>query len=312
MSIRYRIAKGFVKLVGVKKLFQLPQDELLQKAEWINRRRQFHMPKDAKARYGQRRIQGCPCLVMETQSQKSKLALLFLFGGGMLLGPDNGDIKTARDMGQRSGRDVWFPYYPLCTDRSMLEATQMVYETYRQMLSEYRAENIAVLGFSSGAGLALNLITYINLQGSELPKPGEMVLLSPGTCPANEAEFVDMEALNGRDVLLDAAYMKTAGVLMAHGNPNIPRQLIYITQGDFTGAPMTHFYYGGDEVLAACAKPFATAYDKAGAQYALHIEPGMCHCYPMLPFFPEGKRAYEEIIGLLSQGGGTSGDERYG
>lgn len=301
MSVRYQIAKRLVKLTGMKKLFQLPQEELLKKAEQMNRKRQFHVPTDAKARYGERHIQGHPCLIMETQSRKSNRALLFLFGGGMLLGPDDGDVKIARDMGRRSGRDVWLPYYPLCTDHSMLEATQMVYEVYRQMLSEYKAANIAVLGFSSGAGLALDLITYINLQGNELPMPGRMVLSSPGTCPADETEFADMEALNSRDVLVDAAYMKTAGILMAHGNPNVPRELIHITQGNFTGAPMTHFYYGGDEVLAACAKPFAAAYDTAGAEYTMHIEPDMCHCYPMLPWFPEGKRAYEEIVALLSK-----------
>nr|WP_326185580.1 alpha/beta hydrolase [uncultured Oscillibacter sp.] len=301
MSIRYQIAKGLIKLTGIKKLFQLPQEELLKKAEQMNRKRQFRMPADDKARYADRMIQGCHCLTMETQPQKSNRALLFLFGGGMVIGSDAGDLKVARNMGKRSGRDVWFPYYPLCTDHSMLEATQMVYETYRQMLSDYRAEDIAVLGFSSGAGLALNLITYINLRGNELPMPGRMVLLSPGTCPADEAEFADMKALNDRDVLVDAAYMKTAGSIMAHGDPNVPRQLICITQGNFTGAPLTHFYYGGDEVLSACAKPFAAAYDKVGAKYTMHIEPGMCHCYPMLPYFPESKKAYEEIIGLLFQ-----------
>lgn len=301
MSIRYQVAKNVVKLTGMKKLFQLPQDELLKKAEQMNRKRQFRMPKDTKARYADRMIGAWHCLVMETQPQKANRALLFLFGGGMLLGPDNGDIKTARDMGRRSGRDVWLPYYPLCTDHSMLEATQMVYETYRQMLLKYKAENVAVLGFSSGAGLALDLITYINRQGNEVPMPGRMVLSSPGTCPADEAEFAAMQALNGRDVLVDSAYMQTAGLLMAHGDPDVPLELIHITRGDFTGAPLTHFYYGSDEVLAACAKPFAAAYDKAGAQYTLHIEPGMCHCYPMLTFFPEGKRAYEEIVGLLSQ-----------
>lgn len=300
MSIRYQIAKGMIQLSGIKKLFRLSSEQLLKKAKQMNRNRQFRIPKDKKARYGERHISGHSCLVMETQPRKSNRALLFLFGGGMLLGADGGDIKMARDMGRLSGRDVWFPYYPLCTDHSMLEATQMIYETYRRMLIEYRAENIAVLGFSSGAGLALNLVTYINMQGNELPMPGRMVLSSPGTCPANETEFEEMKALNSQDVLLDVDYMKTAGILMAHGDPNIPEQLIYMTRGDFTGAPMTHFYYGGDEVLSACAKHFAVAYDKAGAKYTMHIEPGMCHCYPMLSQVPEGKRAYNEIVGILS------------
>ena len=50
MSVCYQIAKRLVRLTGMKKLFQLPQDELLKKAEQMNRKRQFHMPKDTKAR----------------------------------------------------------------------------------------------------------------------------------------------------------------------------------------------------------------------------------------------------------------------
>lgn len=48
---------------------------------------------------------------------------------------------------------------------------------------------------------------------------------------------------------IDSAYMKTAGEIMRHGDPNVPDELIYITTGDFTGAPMAHSFYGGDEVL---------------------------------------------------------------
>lgn len=172
MSVRYQIAKNLVRLTGMKKLFRLPQDELLKKAEQMNRKRQFRMPKDTKARYADRMILDCHCLTMETQLQRSNRALLFLFGGGMLLGADNGDVNAARDIGRRSGRDVWLPYYPLCTGHSMLEATQMVYETYRQMLLEYEAAHIAILGFSSGAGLALDLITYINLRATSCPCRG--------------------------------------------------------------------------------------------------------------------------------------------
>lgn len=54
MSVRYQIAKRLVRLTGMKKLIQLPQDEPLKKAEQMNRKRQLHMPKDTKARYADR------------------------------------------------------------------------------------------------------------------------------------------------------------------------------------------------------------------------------------------------------------------
>lgn len=299
MSIRYALAKSAVKAIGIKKIFSLPSEKLLEKAEQLNRSRQFKMPRDRKARYEDRVILGHHCLSMEIGEARSDRAMLFLFGGGMIIGSDAGDVKAALQMGMASGRDVWFPYYPLCTHYSMLDAVKMVYETYTQMLERYAAEKIAVVGFSSGAGLALDLITYINRNGRKLPMPEMLILSSPGTCPATEEDFAAMQELNAVDVLIDATYMKTAGDIMRHGDPDVPDELIYITTGDFTGAPMTHFFYGENEVLRACAEPFARAFEKVGAKYTMHIELGMCHCYPMVTFFPEGKRGNDELIRLL-------------
>lgn len=300
MSLRYRMAMELVRLSGMKKLFQLPQDELLRKAEQLNRRRQFRMPTDGKARYADQRIEGSHCLVMETQPRKSARALLFLFGGGMILGSDAGDLKVARDVGRRSGRDVWFPHYPLCTDHCIRDSVKMVYESYRQMLEEYRPEDIAVLGFSSGAGLALGMCGYNNMQREKLPMPSMIVACSPGNCPADEREYRQMAALNDRDLLVDVVFMDRIRLIMEHGEPDVPKELISFALGDYSGAPLTYFYYGGDEVLSASAEAFSAAFARAGARCSVHIEPGMCHCYPMLTFFPEGRRAYEEIVALLS------------
>ena len=63
--------------------------------------------------------------------------------------------------------------------------------------------------------------------------------------------------------------------------------------------PMTHFYYGGDEVLSVEAEYFAEAFEKYGVPCQIHIAPGMCHCWPSFSFYPEGKKAQREIIDLL-------------
>ncbi len=52
MSIRFKIVKNIVKMMGFKKMFALPKDELLAKAEKSNKGRDFHMPKNKKYRYG--------------------------------------------------------------------------------------------------------------------------------------------------------------------------------------------------------------------------------------------------------------------
>lgn len=80
----------------------------------------------------------------------------------MIVGPDQGDIKTARDFAVRSGSDCWFPYYPLCTDHCITETYEMVLQCYREMAECYGAEHISLVGFSSGGALAVGLPLHLN------------------------------------------------------------------------------------------------------------------------------------------------------
>ncbi len=55
----------------------------------------------------------------------------------------------------------------------------MLYALYRQVLTQYAPENIYYLGGSSGANLALGMISYINEQSEHLPLPGKVYAGSP-------------------------------------------------------------------------------------------------------------------------------------
>lgn len=301
MSIRFHILKLMIQATGIKKKLSLPQDRLLADARKQNSRRCFEIPKRKKLRYTDQIIlHSYHCLKIETQQTPSKRALLFLYGGGHIIAPNDGDVKTAEKIGTASGRDVWFPYYPLCIDRSIQDSFEMIYATYREMLREYAAENIAVLGFSSGGALALGLCAHNNEQAAPLPMPGLMIVSSPGSVPANAEEMNRMDELNKKDILVDVSFMTTIRTIVEHGT-SVPEYMISGTKGNFTNFPMTHFYYGGDEILSAQATHFSKAYETYKAPCQIHIGKGMCHCYPALSLFPEGKQAQEEIIELLSR-----------
>lgn len=300
MSIRFHILKLIIQLAGVKKRLSLPQDKLLADARKQNSSRCFKIPKRKNLRYTDQIILNSHhCLKIETQQVPSKRALLFLFGGGHIIAPNDGDVKTAEKMGTASGRDVWFPYYPLCIDGTIKASFEMIYATYREMLREYAPENIAVLGFSSGGALALGLCAHNNEQAAPLPMPGLMIVSSPGSVPASEEEINKMQELNKHDILVDISFMTTIRSIMEHGT-TVPEYMISGTKGNFTNFPMTHFYYGSDEILSAEAPYFAKAYEAYNAPCQIHIGRGMCHCYPALTLFPEGKQAQEEMIELLS------------
>lgn len=48
----------------------------------------------------------------------------------MVIGPDRGDLPVMRKLARDTGCDVWFPFYPLCTEHCITETYDMVYECY--------------------------------------------------------------------------------------------------------------------------------------------------------------------------------------
>ncbi len=299
MSLRYKLIRGSIRLMGIRKMFSLPEKELYQKIQKENEKRGFRMPKDKKAHYEDLLIgQQDHCLIIQLEERKAEKAILFLFGGGYLLGPDGMDIATARKLGKGSGSDVWFPYYPLCTKVHIATTYDMVLECYRQMLRFYAPENISFVGASSGAALAIGLLLHNNALGRPLPVPRQVIAVSPGAVPLTSVEREKMSILDKKDVMVTAAFMETVQALLEKG-ASTPSYMVSGVTGDFTGLPKIYFYYGTDEILYAEAGPFAEACQKYDVPFQMTIGRGMFHCYALMPFFPEGKKAFQEIVQLL-------------
>lgn len=301
MSLRCRIFRTVLFLMGVKKMFGLPREELLHKIKKANQKRGFRMPTDKKCVCGDRIISGkYHCLTMRTGAEKSHKAILFLFGGGYLMGPDSMDIALARRIGAKSGSDVWFPFYPLCADTCITETYGMAFECYRRMLDEYLPENISFVGASSGAALAVGILLHNNALGRPLPVPRVVIACSPGSVPVTETEREKARALDEKDGMVSSEFMENVREWMEHGE-QVPLYMLSGVSGDFTGLPEIHFYYGSDEVLYAEADGFAAACEKYSVPYQMTVGQGMGHCYAMMPFFPEGKAALKEIIQILRE-----------
>lgn len=297
MSVRYSIAKLGIKAAGLKKIFGLPMDELIEKAEGYNKNRDFHIPKDHKYVYGDVPVCGgrYHCLTIQQSEKRAERAILLFFGGGMIIGPDSGDVKGAAEFGRDCGMDVWFPYYPLCTKHCITETYDMIFDTYRKMVEVYGAENIVNLGFSSGGMLAIGVCLYNNALGRPLPMPRKIVACSPGCCPSTQKQLDEMKRLSAKDIMIDVKFMDSVRAVMEHGRDDVPEYMLTGTTGDFAGLPEIDFWYGSDEVLYACAEAFIDACDRAGVAHTLTVGEGMCHCYPMVKLFPEGKAANAEI-----------------
>ena len=219
----------------------------------------------------------------------------------MVIGPDKGDLFVMRKLCHETGCDVWFPFYPLCTEHCITETYDMVYECYRRMIDIYGGGNVSTCGFSSGGALALGIAAHNNAQKNPLPQPRHIVAVSPGEVPWNDEEKARMQALNKKDVAIDYAFMVTVEKFMRHGCENVPDYMISGSRGDFTGVGDIHFFYSADEVLYGALPDFEKACERANVPYTAFARPKMVHCYCILPIFKEAKEDFAKIVEFLKK-----------
>ena len=301
MSIFASILRMAYKLSGAKKAFTLPEDEILKVIEKQNRSRGVFTPTDHKAHYETIDVNGFPCLIVREHETPAPRAVLYFFGGGMVIGPDRGDLPVMRKLCRESGCDVWFPFYPLCTEHCITDTYAMVYECYRRMIALHGGGNVSTCGFSSGGALALGIAAHNNAQPEPLPQPRHIIAVSPGEVPWNDADKARMQALNASDVAIDYAFMVLVEKFMRHGQPDVPDYMISGSRGDFTGVGDIHFIYSADEVLYGALPDFEAACKRAGVPYTAFARPGMVHCYCMLPYFKEAREEFAKITAILRQ-----------
>ena len=289
------------KALGVKKAFALPEDEIMRIVQKSNRSRGFFMPSDKKAYYEKIMVNGFPCLIVRERPEPSKRAVLYFFGGGMLIGPDKGDIPVIRKLCRETGADIWFPCYPLCDEHCITVTYDMAFECYRRMTELYGGGNVSTCGFSSGGALALGIASHNNALGRPLPQPRHIVAVSPGEVPWNDDEKARMKALDPKDAAISYSFMELEERMLRHGCQNVPDYMISGSRGDLSGVGDIHFFYSADEILYGALPDFEAACRRAGVPFDSFARPGMTHCYCMLPYFKEAKEDFARIAAILRQ-----------
>ncbi len=304
MSVKYEVLKALVKASGLKRRWNGSVENLLENRRKANAKNKIPDLSDPELDIDRITVCGCPVVTMKHKTPAGK-ANLFIIGGGMISAPRPGSVKNALRFAKETGLDVYVPYYPLCTDYPLTRAYEMIHATYREMLRQYAPEDISVLGTSSGGNLALGMVPYINENALDTPMPGYIMTVSPGTCVATEEEWQRMLELDKKDVAIPAEYMRTAEIIMKHGDDSVPDYMIRLQNGNFTNCPYVTFIYGSDETLYACAPSFEAAMKKYGADYEMIVGEGLFHCYPVFPICKEGRDGWEMMIRKVKEHTGS-------
>ena len=136
MSILYSILKPVVKAANIKKKFTGTREEFIAKAIEDNKKTSLVLPTDGKFHYDMRRVMGRECLVMKHGKKEGEKALLVIYGGGFIKEPSNMQINVGKELGKRTGRDVWIPHYPLCIDQPAIAVMLFGFQSLDAMTKE--------------------------------------------------------------------------------------------------------------------------------------------------------------------------------
>lgn len=301
MSVLYSILKPIIKKAVKGNLHQESYEEFVQVSHELQSKFKFRLPQKKGYEFRDEIIDGCHCIVGHKSGSQTKRALLYLVGGANRRYQLPKVATMVRYM-EETNRDLWLPLYPLYPDHNLFDITEMLCHTYGKMLKDYKAEDIAWLGFSSGANNILAAGRYIIKKGYNQAMPGLMIAVSCNNVLLSKESYERMKEIEQRDIMMYADSTKAWSDYYNHDG-TLPTYLLGCAATDnYTGFPKIIMYFGGDEIFAAEAPDYKKAFERWGVKdYTIHVEPGLFHAYPFFSFLKEGKQGENELIGYLKE-----------
>ncbi len=237
----------------------------------------------------QYRVGGMQVFHMEPLDD-SKPVVLYIHGGAYLHNFSTPHWDAMAKWAEATGCGIVTPNYPLLFSYTAKDAHPLMMQLYQQLIKQYPARRIVIMGDSAGGGFTLALTQ--ELRNDSIDLPAHLVLISP---------WVDVlggdDALQEHDTFLDAEVLRKVGAdWAAEMDPHDP--MISPMYGDMQGLPPTDLYAGTWEIFYT---DIVNTYEKmkaAGVDARLHVAEKMGHVYPLWPC-PEGKKAHEEIAEII-------------
>lgn len=234
-------------------------------------------------------------LKAEARPGAHRRLMLYLHGGGYVFGPTTIEWLTMARIARLAGADlaIWdYPKVPESTAERTLPAT---HEAWDHLADRYGTENIVVVGFSAGGGLALSLL--LHRRGLGLPQPAGAVLCSPWLDLT--VSHPEVASMADGDVVLSVEGLRRDGELYAgcYG-PKHPLVSPYFSE--YHELPPILLSAGSEEILLPDCRDLADRITAIGGPVRFDIEAHGQHAGVLLPT-PEGSSARNQIVAFMGR-----------
>ncbi len=224
--------------------------------------------------------------------------MLYLHGGGYVLGSAQALTNFAGQIAARVGADTFVPDYRLAPEHPFPAAIDDAVAAYRGLVAD-GAERIVVAGNSAGGGLTLALLSILAADKTKgMVQPVGAAVMSPWTDLSLAGDSFDTRA--------EADPIFTRGVLRGFAD-------MYLRGQDATnpkasplyarldGLPPIRIDVGDNEVLLADSIRYADRARAAGVKVTLSIWEGMAHVFQSsLGQFLAAERSVTAVGAFLS------------
>ena len=233
-------------------------------------------------------IEGCPAEMIGAPGADASRCVLYLHGGGYVLGSLNTHRNLAWNLSQAAGAQVLLLDYRLAPENTFPASVEDAVAAYRWLLARgLEPKRLAMAGDSAGGGLTVATMVVLNDDRDPLPACG--VCISP---------WVDLEGIGPSmtskavedPVIWSGAIDWFAGLYLADADRRSP--LAAPLYSDLAGLPPLLIQVGTAECLLDDATRLAEHARAAGVEVEIETVDQMIHVWHMFaPILSEAREA---------------------
>ncbi|MEU3461990.1 alpha/beta hydrolase [Streptomyces sp. NPDC006733] len=218
---------------------------------------------------------GRPTLELEPAEPSGPGRLLYLHGGGYILGSPDTHAGLVGELARRAKLHTTSVEYRLAPEHPFPAAVDDGLAAYRDLLAAGTdPQDLVLAGDSAGGGLSI--ATLLAAREAGLPQPAALVVFSPWVDLTLAGESV--RSKESADPIFAAADLRAAADLyVATGDRAHP--LVSPLFADLTGLPPLLVQVGANEVLLDDAIRLAGRAGADGVEVTLEVGPGLPHVY---------------------------------
>jgi monoterpene epsilon-lactone hydrolase len=224
---------------------------------------------------------------------RADAALLYLHGGGYVIGSPRSHRHLAESIARSAGIACLLPDYRLAPEHPFPAAVDDGLAAYRSLVDQrgIAPGRIAIAGDSAGGGLTVATLVAIHQAG--LPAPAAGVCISPWTDLTCSASSYQTKAATDPMVALPGITVMAQNYL-GSTDPRTP--LASPLYADLRGLPPLLIQVGSEEVLLDDATRLAERAKAAGVDATIEIWEPMIHVWHwFLPWLDEAQAGVDKI-----------------